>query len=481
MVIRLNGKTVFDKIWENHVISDEKDGRCLLYVDRHLVHEVTSPVAFEELRERGLKVRRPDLTMAVVDHDIPTLDRELPIAEELSRMQIAALEQNTKEANIRFFDYFSPYQGIAHVVAPELGITLPGITLVCGDSHTCTHGTIGALALGIGTSEVTHVLATQTLWMKKPKNMEVRLKGKIPYGVSAKDIVLAVIRQIGVGGGFGSAIEYRGEVIDSMPVEQRMTLCNMSVEAGARTSIISPDEKTFAYVRGKPFAPKNGMFDEAVKCWQTLRTDSNVKFDSESVIDVSKLESQVTWGTNPSMVVGISERIPSSEEFESKLQRDAIEKAFKYMGLQPSIKVTDIKIDRVFIGSCTNGRLSDLISVARIVKGKKVNRHVRAMIVPGSQLVRRNAERLGLHRIFADAGFEFRNSGCSLCLGMNEDRLSIGERAASTSNRNFENRQGTGGRTHLVSSMMAAAAAIEGHFVDIREIDLKAKLDFGEA
>ena len=442
-----------------------------------MVHEVTSPIAFEELETKKMKARRPDLTFAVIDHDIPTVDRNLPVKDELASIQINALMKNTKKNSIFLFDYFSPYQGISHVIGPELGITLPGITLACGDSHTCTHGALGSLAFGIGTSEVAHVLTTQTLWIKRPKDMKIELRGQVPYGVTAKDQALAVIKQIGVGGGFGSIIEYTGEAVEKMSVEERMTMCNMSVEAGARTAIISPDNKTFDFIRNKPFAPKKENFDEAVKFWKTIQTDSNANYDSTVIMDVSRLEPQVTWGTNPSMVAGISENIPSPKEFKDEFQKEAVEKALRYMDLKPSTKISDIKVDRVFIGSCTNGRLSDLISVAKVVKGKQVNKHVRAMIVPGSQLVKRNAQRLGLHKIFADAGFEFRNSGCSLCIGMNEDRLLPGERLASTSNRNFENRQGLGGRTHLVSPLTAAAAAIEGHFIDVREWDLDIELD----
>lgn len=473
----MNGKTIADKIWENHAIVKGEDGRHLLYIDRHLTHEVTSPVAFEGLRIRGLRVRRPDLTIAFMDHDVPTGEKTLPIHDELSAAQMNELVKNAKESGIFLFDYYSPYQGIAHVVGPELGITLPGITIACGDSHTSTHGAMGALVFGIGTSQVEQVFATQTLWLKKPMNMEVRFEGNLPYGVTAKDVILAMIGRIGTGGGIGHIIEYRGNAVEDMSIEERMTICNMATEAGARTAIVAPDEKTFEYVREKPFAPPEELWDEAVSHWKTLSTDPSAKYDKTFSMDISKLEPQVTWGTNPAMVTGVSETIPHPEDFKEPSERKAVERALKYMGLTPGMKVTDINIDRVFIGSCTNGRLSDLIAAARVVKGKKVNPHMRAMVVPGSQLVKRSAERLGLHRIFIEAGFEWRNSGCSMCIGMNEDRLSPGERAASTSNRNFENRQGPRGRTHLVSPIMAAAAAIAGHFVDVREWELNTPLE----
>jgi len=470
-VTAMAGKTLADKIWDAHVIVEGDGGRDLLYVDRHIVHEVTSPVAFDELRSKGIRVRRPDLTFAVIDHDIPTVGREVSEDNVLAFEQIASLSRNAKEFDVLLLDCFSPYQGIAHVTYPELGLTLPGTLIACGDSHTCTHGALGSLAFGVGTSELAHILATQTLWLKKPKNMKVELKGGMPYGVTAKDVVLYTIKVMGVGGGFGHVIEYGGDTVASMSVEERMTICNMSVEAGARTSIIAPDYKTLEYVKDKPFSPKGVLWDEACRLFKTLNTDPSARFEKEVAIDVSRLEPQVTWGTNPAMTSGITGSVPGPEDYSDESERKAVERALKYMSLKPGTRISEIEVTGVFIGSCTNGRLSDLISVARVVKGKKVKEHVKAIIVPGSQLVKRNAERLGLHKIFADAGFEFRNSGCSLCLCMNGDRFEAGERVASTSNRNFENRQGVGVKTHLVSPTMAAAAAIEGHFVDVRELD----------
>ncbi|MEM3402954.1 MAG: 3-isopropylmalate dehydratase large subunit [Nitrososphaeria archaeon] len=473
----MGGKTVADKIWELHVVAREESGRDLLYIDRHIIHEVTSPIAFDELRSRGISVRRPDLTFAVVDHDIPTVGREVCDEDVLSFKQIASLSKNTKEFDIFFLDCFSPYQGVAHVTYPQLGLTSPGTTLACGDSHTCTHGALGALAFGIGTSEVAHVLSTQTLWLKKPKNMRVIYRGQIPRGVTAKDIALFTIRKLGVGGGFGHVIEYKGSAVESLSVEERMTMCNMSVEAGARTSIIPPDDKTLDYIKNKPFTPKGEAWEEASQQFRKLCTDPNAKFDKEASLDISRLEPQVSWGTNPSMVAGITERVPDPKEYRDNSQREAVERALKYMDLKPGTKMSDIEVEAVFIGSCTNGRLVDLISVAKIVKGRKVNPHVKALIVPGSQLVKRSAERIGLHKVFHESGFEFRNAGCSLCVNMNEDKFKEGARVASTSNRNFENRQGLGVKTHLVSPIMAAAAAIEGRFVDIREWELNEELD----
>ena len=470
-------RTVFEKIWDAHVLEEREDGASLLYIDRHLTHEVTSPVAFEGLRLANRRVRRPDLTFAFMDHNVPTGDRLLPIADRLSREQIRALKQNAEEFGIALFDLLSPFQGIIHVAAPELGLTLPGITLACGDSHTSTHGALGALAFGIGTSEVEHVFATQTLWLKKPRKMEVRLEGSLPKGVTAKDAVLWMIRNIGVGGAIGHVIEYRGRVVESMSVEERMTLCNMAIEAGARTAIISPDEKVYQYIRDAPYAPRDREWDEALKFWKRLPTDPAASYDKSISLDLTRLEPQVTWGTNPAMTVGVTESVPSPGDFEDKEERAAVEKALRYMGLKPGEKITNIPIDVVFIGSCTNGRLSDLIAAAKVVKGKHVAHGVRALVVPGSQWVKRRAERLGLHRIFIEAGFQWRNPGCSMCIAMNEDRLAPGERSASTSNRNFENRQGPGGRTHLVSPVMAAAAAVEGHFVDVRELDLDKPLE----
>lgn len=466
------GKSIVDKIWDSHVLYEKDDGEALIYVDRHLTHEVTSPMAFEGLRERGRKVRRPDLTFAVMDHNVPTGDRLKPVVDEVSAAQMAALERNAKEFGITLFDIYSPFQGIVHVVGPELGLTIPGITLVCGDSHTSTHGALGALAFGIGTSEGEHVLATQTLWMKKPRKMLIRLEGRMGDGVTAKDAVLWIIRNIGVGGGIGHVIEYGGGAVRDMDVEARMTLCNMSIEAGARTAIISPDEKVFDYVKGRPYAPPDEEWEEALRYWKTLPSDPDAQYHKTITFTVDRLEPQVTWGTNPAMTAGVSEEVPDPRDYDDPKEREAVERALRYMGLSPGTKITEIKVDVVFIGSCTNGRLTDLIDAARVLMGKKVTHNVRALVVPGSQLVKRRAERLGLHRIFLDAGFEWRNPGCSMCIAMNEDRLRPGERCASTSNRNFENRQGPGGRTHLVSPIMAAAAAVYGRFVDVRELDL---------
>jgi 3-isopropylmalate/(R)-2-methylmalate dehydratase large subunit len=473
----LAGRTIVDKIWEAHTIGSGDEG-SLLYIDSHIVHEVTSPIAFDELRIRDMPVRRPDLTVATVDHNVPTSDRNLPISDEQSAAQIAALNVNTKDFGVPYFDYFSPYQGISHVIAPELGMTVPGLTVVCGDSHTPTHGALGALAFGIGTSEVAHVLAYQSLWLKKPKNMEVKLEGNLSRGVTPKDIALGFIGRFGTGAALGHIMEYRGDAVRKMSIEERMTICNMAAEAGARSAVISPDQTTYDYLKDKPFAPEKDRWGEAVSSWDELPTDNAASFDRSVSMDVSNLEPQVTWGTNPSMVVPVTGEVPDPKDIKDPQARESTERALRYMALAPRTRIRDISVERVFIGSCTNARVSDLVSAARVAKGKKVNPHVRAMVVPGSQMVKRGAERLGLHRIFLDAGFEWRNSGCSLCLGMNEDRLSPGERAASTSNRNYENRQGPGGRTHLVSPPMAVAAAVEGHFVDIREWDLDSKLDF---
>ncbi|MEM2549708.1 MAG: 3-isopropylmalate dehydratase large subunit [Nitrososphaerota archaeon] len=464
-------KTIFEKIWEGHVIAEREDGQALLYIDRHLTHEVTSPVAFEELREKSRKVRRPDLTFAVMDHNVPTTDRSHPVTDELSAAQMRALARNAAEHGITLFDYHSPWQGIVHVIGPELGLTLPGITLVCGDSHTSTHGALGALAFGIGTSEGEHVFATQTIWLKRPKKMEIRLEGNLQRGVSAKDVILYVIKHLGTGGMIGHVVEFTGELTRRLSVESRMTLCNMSIEGGARTAIIEPDEKVFRYLRGAPYAPDGEEWEEAVKYWSSLKTDSSAEYDARYVFDASRIEPQVSWGINPAMTTGITGEVPSPEDYDDRAQRLLVERALSYMGLRPGTKITEIPIDVVFIGSCTNARLSDLIDAARIVKGRRVKQGVRAMVVPGSMLIKRRAERIGLHRIFIEAGFEWRYPGCSMCIAMNPDRLRPGERCASTSNRNFENRQGPGGRTHLVSPAMAAAAAIEGRFIDVREIE----------
>ncbi|MEK6962554.1 MAG: 3-isopropylmalate dehydratase large subunit [Thermoproteota archaeon] len=468
-------QTLFEKIWDSHVVVESDNNPSIIYIDRHLVHEVTSPQAFEELRLNKRRVRRPDLTIATMDHNVPTSDRSLPIVDQISEVQIKTLEKNCQDFGIQLFDIKSPYQGIVHVIGPQLGITLPGTTIVCGDSHTSTHGAFGALAFGIGTSEVEHVLATQTIRMEKPKPFEIKVVGKRknPHAITAKDIILSIIRHIGTNGGTGTVIEYRGEAISDLTMEQRMTICNMSIEAGARAGLVAPDEKTFDYLRGRKFTPKN--YDDLVSQWQeTLYTDSNASFAKSFTIDVSNIAPQVSWGTNPAMVCDVTESVPFPEEYAkgNEDQRKAAEKALQYMSLKAGTKMTEIEIDRVFIGSCTNSRIEDLIEASKVIKGKNVSSKVRAMVVPGSQMVKKQAEEMGLDKIFKDANFEWRESGCSMCLGMNPDILAPGERCASTSNRNFEGRQGTGGRTHLVSPIMAAAAAIKGHFVDVREMDL---------
>jgi len=468
-------QTLFEKIWDSHVVVEGDNSPSIIYIDRHLVHEVTSPQAFEELRLNKRRVRRPDLTIATMDHNVPTSNRSLPIIDQISEIQIKTLEKNCKDFGIQLFDIQSPYQGIVHVIGPQLGITLPGTTIVCGDSHTSTHGAFGALAFGIGTSEVEHVLATQTIRMEKPKPFEIKVVGKRknPHAITAKDIILSIIRYIGINGGTGTVIEYRGEAISDLSMEQRMTICNMSIEAGARAGLVAPDKKTFDYLRGRKFTPKN--YDDLVSHWQeTLYTDSNASFAKSFTIDVSNIAPQVSWGTNPAMVCDVTESVPFPEEYAkgNEDQRKAAEKALQYMSLKAGTKMTDIEIDRVFIGSCTNSRIEDLIEASKVIKGKNVSSKVRAMVVPGSQMVKKQAEEMGLDKIFKDANFEWRESGCSMCLGMNPDILAPGERCASTSNRNFEGRQGTGGRTHLVSPIMAAAAAINGHFVDVREMDL---------
>lgn len=462
-------KTLFEKIWDNHVVY-EIDGFYGLYVDLHLIHEVTSPQAFENLRLKNRRVRRPDLTVATCDHNVPTTLNHLPIEDPIAKKQIETLEKNCKENNILFFGIDSIYQGIVHVIAPELGLTQPGMVIVCGDSHTSTHGALGALAFGIGTSEVELVLATQTIKLRKPKTMEIKITGKLPKFLYPKDIILYIIGNIGTNGGSGYVVEYTGNVIRELSIEGRLTISNMSIEAGARAGLIAPDDITFKYLENKPFAPKGKEWEKALSYWQSLKTDENAKYDKTLKIDITNLEPQVTWGTNPSQVVSVNSRVPDPNDFEDEVQRKAAIKALEYMGLQPGTKITDIKVDRVFIGSCTNARIEDLRVAAEIVKGKKVNKHVRAMVVPGSTQVKLLAEKEGLDKIFKEAGFEWRESGCSMCLGMNPDVLEAGKRCASTSNRNYENRQGKGGRTHLVSPAMAAAAAIYGHFVDYREL-----------
>ncbi len=466
-------QTIFEKIWDSHVVYAKENGPSLLYIDRHLVHEVTSPQAFDGLRINNRKVRRPDLTFATMDHNVPTTARSLPIVDQISATQIRTLAQNCQEFGITLFDMQSPDQGIVHVIGPELGLTLPGTTIVCGDSHTSTHGAFGAFALGIGTSEVEHVLATQTLWLDKPKTFAINLEGrrKSPHAVTAKDMILYVIRTIGTAGGTGYVFEYRGNAVSELSMEQRMTICNMSIEGGARAGLVAPDQTTFDYIRGRRYAPKNEQFEKALEYWQGLRTDPNATFDRSMTFDVGTLAPQVSWGTNPGMVVSVTDSIPHPDEYShgNENERKAALRALEYMALEPGVPITGIKLDRVFIGSCTNSRIEDLVEAAVVVKGRRVSPHVRAMVVPGSQQVKIAAEKMGLDKVFTEAGFEWRESGCSMCLGMNPDVLSPGERCASTSNRNFEGRQGAGGRTHLVSPVMAAAAAIEGRFVDVRE------------
>src|SRR5689334_749002 len=462
-------RTLYDKIWDDHVVDEQPDGTCLLYIDRHLVHEVTSPQAFEGLRTSGRKVRAPEKTLAVVDHNIPTSDRNLPNPDPESAEQIRVMAENARDFGIEYFGERDPRQGIVHIIGPEQGFTLPGTTIVCGDSHTATHGAFGALAHGIGTSEVEHVLATQTLIQKKSKNMRAVVDGKLPVGVTAKDIILAIIGEIGMAGGTGHVIEYTGEAIRSLSMEGRMTVCNMSIEGGARAGMVAPDEKTYEYLKGRPKAPKAGAWEMAMRYWETLRTDEGAAFDSEIRLDAAKLPPIVTWGTNPGQVASITGRVPTLEETTDEHQREALSRALSYMDFKGGEKITDIKLDRVFIGSCTNGRIEDLREVARVANGHKVNANVYAMIVPGSGIVKEQAEAEGLDKIFKAAGFDWREPGCSMCLAMNPDKLKPGERCASTSNRNFEGRQGFKGRTHLVSPAMAAAAAIAGKFVDVRE------------
>ena len=462
-------RTLYDKIWDDHLVDEQPDGTCLIYIDRHLVHEVTSPQAFEGLRLSNRKVRAPDKTLCVVDHNVPTTNRNLPNPDPESAAQIAYLAENAKLFGLEYFNEFDKRQGIVHIIGPEQGFTLPGTTLVCGDSHTATHGAFGALAYGIGTSEVEHVLATQTLIQSKSKNMRALVDGKLPGGVTAKDIILAIIGEIGTAGGTGYALEYAGEAIRSLSMEGRMTVCNMSVEGGAKAGFIAPDEKAFAYLKDRPRTPKGKLWDEAMRYWETLRSDEGAHFDREIRLDAAKLPPLVTWGTSPEQVVSITGCVPKPQDIADENKRRAAVTSLGYMGLQGGEKITDIALDRVFIGSCTNGRIEDLRAVARVVDGKSVNGHVNAMIVPGSGLVKEQAEAEGLDKIFVKAGFEWREPGCSMCLAMNPDKLAPGERCASTSNRNFEGRQGYKGRTHLVSPAMAAAAAIAGHFVDVRE------------
>ncbi len=461
-------QTLFDKIWESHVVRAEPDGTTLVYIDRQLVHEVTSPQAFEGLKLSGRRPRRPGATLAVPDHNVPTTDRTIGIADPLSAKQIQTLEENCRDFDITLFDMNDIRQGVVHVIGPEQGFTLPGTTIVCGDSHTSTHGAFGALAFGIGTSEVEHVLATQCLVQKRPKTMEVRIEGTLSNFCSAKDIILAIIGKIGTAGGTGYVIEYTGSAIRALSMEGRMTLCNMSIEGGARAGMVAPDETTIAYIKGRPLAPKGELFEQAVNAWRQLKTDANATYDMTVTMRAEDIAPQVSWGTNPGMVTGIDQRVPDPRTIADENQRQATTRALEYMGLLPNIPMTDIKIDTVFIGSCTNSRIEDLRLAANLAKGKRVATGVRAMVVPGSGLVKQQAEQEGLDRLFKEAGFEWREAGCSMCLAMNADVLQPGERCASTSNRNFEGRQGAGGRTHLVSPAMAVAAAVEGHFVDIR-------------
>jgi 3-isopropylmalate/(R)-2-methylmalate dehydratase large subunit len=463
-------RTLFDKIWQSHVVHVAEDGTCLLYIDRHLVHEVTSPQAFEGLRAAGRRVRRPRAALAVADHNVPTTDRSHGIADPESRLQVQTLGDNCREFGITYFPMDDVRQGIVHIVGPEEGFTQPGMTIVCGDSHTSTHGAFGALAFGIGTSEVEHVLATQTLIQKPAKNMRITVAGRLPVGVTAKDVVLAIIGRIGTAGGTGHVIEYAGEAIRGLSVEGRMTICNMSIEAGARAGLIAPDETTFDYLKGRPMAPKGAAFERAVSYWRTLPTDDGARFDREVTLDASAVEPQVTWGTSPQDVLPISGRVPDPGEERDEAKRRAMERALAYMGLRPGTPLAEISVDAVFIGSCTNARIEDLRRAAEVAKGRKVAKSVRAMVVPGSGLVKRQAESEGLDRVFLEAGFEWREPGCSMCLAMNADRLAPGERCASTSNRNFEGRQGRGGRTHLMSPEMAVAAAVTGRLSDVRSL-----------
>lgn len=462
-------RTLYDKIWDDHLVDMQEDGTGLLYIDRHLVHEVTSPQAFEGLRMNGRKVRQPSKTLAVVDHNVPTTDRSNGIDDPESALQVDTLARNAAEFGIEYYSELDNRQGVVHIVGPEQGFTLPGMTIVCGDSHTSTHGAFGSLAHGIGTSEVEHVLATQTLIQKKAKNMLVQVDGKLPEGVSAKDIVLAIIGEIGTAGGTGYVIEYAGEAIRALSMEGRMTVCNMSIEGGARAGLIAPDEKTFAYVKGRPKAPTGEAWDRAVEYWKTLHTDEGAHFDKVVRLDAANLPPIVSWGSSPEDVISVQGVVPNPSEIDDENRRSSKIRALEYMGLEPGTKITDISIDRVFIGSCTNGRIEDLRAAAAVIGNGKVKDGVNAMVVPGSGLVKEQAESEGLDVIFKNAGFEWREPGCSMCLAMNADKLQPGERCASTSNRNFEGRQGYKGRTHLVSPAMAAAAAIAGHFVDIRE------------
>jgi 3-isopropylmalate/(R)-2-methylmalate dehydratase large subunit len=462
-------KTLFDKIWESHLVDQQDDGSCLIYIDRHLVHEVTSPQAFEGLRTAGRKVRRPDQTLAVADHNVPTSDRANGIADEESRIQVDKLAENCADFGVPYYAMDDIRQGIVHIIGPEQGFTLPGTTIVCGDSHTATHGAFGALAFGIGTSEVEHVLATQTLVQSPAKNMRVTVDGDLPPGITAKDLVLAIIGKIGTAGGTGHVIEFAGPAIKALSMEGRMTICNMTIEGGARAGLIAPDETTFEYLKGRPMAPKGGQWEQAVNYWRTLPSDAGAAYDKEVTLEVSTIPPQVTWGTSPEDVAPIDGTVPDPDSFPSEGKKTAAKRSLDYMGLKAGMRMQDITLDKVFIGSCTNGRIEDIRAVAEIAQGRKVAQGLYAMVVPGSGLVKEMAEAEGLDRILREAGFDWREPGCSMCLAMNADKLSPGERCASTSNRNFEGRQGRGGRTHLVSPTMAAVAAIEGRLTDVRE------------
>ena len=461
-------KTLFDKIWSDHLVGQREDGTSLLYIDRHLVHEVTSPQAFEGLKLSNRKVRRPESTFATADHNVPTIDRE-NIADEQSRIQVETLAKNTKEHNIEYFELTDRRQGIVHIIGPEQGITQPGMTMVCGDSHTSTHGAFGALAFGIGTSEVEHVLATQTIVQKPAKNMRIAVNGKLPFGVTSKDLILYIIGQIGTAGGNGHVIEYAGTTLKPLSMESRMTICNMSIEAGARAGLIAPDQITFDYIKGRPYAPSNEHWEKAIEYWSSLPSDQDAFYDKELIINSDEIDPMVTWGTSPEDVVAVNGFVPDPSSGNTENKQKSIQRSLDYMGLKSGTKITDIRLDKIFIGSCTNGRIEDLRNVASIVKDKKIASHIGGMIVPGSGLVKKQAEEEGLSKIFINAGFEWRDAGCSMCLGMNPDQLKPGERCASTSNRNFEGRQGRGGRTHLMSPELAAASAIVGNISDIRD------------
>jgi 3-isopropylmalate/(R)-2-methylmalate dehydratase large subunit len=463
-------RTLFDKIWQSHLVDVQDDGTCLIYIDHHLVHEVTSPQAFEGLKLSGRKVRRPDLTLAVADHNVPTTDRTAGIDDEESRIQVETLEKNVKDFGVPYFPVMDVRQGIVHIIGPEQGFTLPGMTIVCGDSHTATHGAFGALAFGIGTSEVEHVLATQTLLQAPAKNMRITVEGAVPEGVTSKDVILAIIGKIGTAGGTGHVVEYAGEAIRAMSMEARMTVCNMTIEAGARAGMIAPDETTFEYLKGRPMAPKGGEWEMAVAYWKTLPSDEGATYDTEVVLQAADIIPQVTWGTSPQDVVPVTGRTPDPAAESDPNKKAAIERSLAYMGLEPNTAMTDVAVDKVFIGSCTNGRIEDIRAVAAVAKGRKVADSVHALVVPGSGLVKEQAEQEGLADVLKEAGFDWREPGCSMCLAMNADKLEPGERCASTSNRNFQGRQGPGGRTHLVSPAMAAAAAVTGRLADVREL-----------